>query len=137
MTATLDELPDRHVWTLYDHRVAELAVEVGACRLLTWTLQASAELALGAEFTVRHADGIERGVDPDEPEQMAPLLTLVGRSLESLTVMRRGELVATFSDGTIVTVGPHPRRDAWQVQGGGGLEGMVYRCKAGGRVPFD
>ena len=133
---TLDEFPDRHVWTLDHHRVTQLAVELGACRLLTWTLQASAEVRIGAELTVRQADGIERVIDPDEPEQLAPLLTLVGRSLETLTVMRRGDLLLSFSDGTIVAVGPHRRRDAWQVQGGGALEGMAYRCEAGGRVPW-
>lgn len=136
MTATLEAFPERHVWTLHDHRVTQLAVEPGAFRLLTWTLQASAELRVGARCALRQADGVERAIDPDEPEQLAPLLTLVGRSLETLTVLRRGELVAAFSDGTIVTAGPHPRRDAWHVQGGGGLEGMAYRCEAGGRVPW-
>jgi hypothetical protein len=137
MSATLDELPDRHVWTFHDHRVTQLAAELGSCRLLTWTLQASTEIRLGADFTLRQADGVERTVDPDEPEQFAPLLTLVGRALESLTVLRRGELIAAFSDGTIVTAGAHPRREAWSIQGGGGLEGLAYRCEPGGRVPLE
>jgi hypothetical protein len=134
---TLDAFPDRHVWTLEQHRVTHLTVELGACRLLTWTLEASAEVRLGAWFTLRQADGEERVVDPDEPEQLAPLLTLVGRFLETLTIQRRGDLVLTFSDGTILTAGPHRVRDAWQIQGGGALEGLAYRCDAGGRVPWE
>jgi hypothetical protein len=134
---TLDAFPDRHVWTLEQHRVTQLAVELGGCRLLTWTLEASAEVRLGAGFTLRQADGDERAVDPDEPEQLAPLLTLVGRFLETLTILRRGDLVLTFSDGTILTAGPHQVRDAWHVQGGGALEGLAYRCDAGGSVPWE
>lgn len=131
MSATLEELPDRHRWTLADHRIVQLAVEVGACRLLTWTLHASLELQLAAPFSVRQADGIERTASPDEPEQLAPLLTLVGRTLDSVTLAAEGELVAAFSDGTIVAARPHARREAWRVQGGGALEGVAYRSEPG------
>ena len=134
---TFDDLSDRHVWTLGNHRVTQLAVELGACRIVTWTLQASVDVRIGAAFTLRHADGEARAIDPDQPEQLAPLLTLVGRSLETITVARRGELALAFSDGTIVTVGPHRRHEAWQVQGGGELEGMAYRCEPGGEVPWE
>ncbi len=134
---TFDDYPDRHVWTLGNHRVTQLVVEPGATRLVTWTLQASVDVRIGARFALRHADGEARAIDPDEPEQLAPLLTLVGRALETMTVLRRGELVLTFSDGTILAAGPHRRYEAWHVQGGGELEGMAYRCEPGGRVPWD
>lgn len=132
MSAILEELPDRHRWSFDEHRVTRLSVELGAVRLETWTLQASAELRLGVPFTLRQADGIERTIDPDEPEQLAPMLTLVGRALEALTVTRPGDLVAGFSDGTVLHVEPHARYEAWQLQGGGGLEGMSYVCGPGG-----
>src|SRR5437868_4579422 len=95
MSATLDELPDRHVWTLHDHRVTQLVVELGAVRLVTWTLHASLDVRLGTAFTVRQADGIDRTADPDEPEQLAPLLTLVGRWAETLTATTEAQLVVT------------------------------------------
>ena len=60
MTASLDELPDRHRWTLHDHRVTQLVVELGGVRLVTWTLHASLDVRLGAAFTLRQADGVER-----------------------------------------------------------------------------
>ena len=134
---TFDDFPDRHVWTLGNHRVTQLVVEPGASRLVTWTLQASVDVRIGSAFTLRQADGAERTIDPDEPEQLAPLLTLVGRALETITVVRRGELSLAFSDGTILSVGPHRLYEAWGVQGGGELEGMAYRCEPGGGVPWE
>ena len=134
---TLDDFPDRHVWTLGNHRVTQLVAQMdGACRIVTWTLQASVDVRIATAFTLRQADGDERRIDPDEPEQLAPLLTLVGRALETIVVVRRGELQLTFSDGTILVVGPHRVHEAWEVQGGGELEGMAYRCEPGGRVPW-
>lgn len=136
MTADFSELPDRHIWTLHDHRVTQMAVELGAVRLVTWTLDASVDLRLETPFTLRQADGVERLTDPDEPEQLAPLLTLVGRWIETVTVTQRAELLATFSDGTVIYAGPDTRYEAWQVQGGGALEGVSYVARPGGGVPW-
>jgi hypothetical protein len=136
MTASLDELPDRHLWTLHDHRVTQLVVELGAVRLATWTLHASLDVRVGVPFTIRQADGIDRTADPDEPEQLAPLLTLVGRWIETFAATASAELALTFSDGTILTVAADPRHEAWQVQGGGGLEGLSYVARPGGAKPW-
>ena len=136
MSATLDESPDRHVLTLLDHRVTQFVVELGAVRLLTWTLHDALELRVGVAFQLRQADGLSRRIDPAEPEQLAPLLTLVGRRAESLEVERDGALLVAFSDGTLVTVAPHVRHEAWRLQGAGGLEGLDYRCPAGGGAPW-
>jgi hypothetical protein len=136
MSATLDEHPDRHVWTLHDHRVTQLVVELGATRLVTWTLNASLDVRFGTPFTVRQADGLDRPADPDEPEQLAPLLTLVGRWMETLTVTADGELALAFSDGTVLSARPDPRYEAWQVQGGGALEGLAYVARPGGGAPW-
>ena len=136
MTATLDELPDRHRWTLHDHRVTQLVVELGAARLVTWTLHASLDVRLGVPFVVRQADGEDRPAAPDEPEQLAPLLTLVGRWLETLTATAAGGLRLAFSDGTELRIATDPRYEAWQVQGGGALEGLAYVARPGGGTPW-
>ena len=136
MSATLEESPDRHLLTLLDHRVTQFVVELGAVRLLTWTLHDALELRVGVAFHLRQADGVSRRIDPQEPEQLAPLLTLVGRRAESLEVERDGALLVAFSDGTLLTVAPHVRHEAWRLQGAGGLEGLDYRCAAGGGAPW-
>ena len=63
MSATLDESPDRHVLTLLDHRVTQFVVEVGALRLLTWTLHDALELRVGGHRGRQRDEGRERGDD--------------------------------------------------------------------------
>jgi hypothetical protein len=135
VSASIDERPDRHVLTLLDHQVTQLIVELGAVRLLTWTLRDALELRVGVPFRLRQADGLERRIDPREPEQLAPLLTLLGRRAEAFEVTRDGALSVGFSDGTVVDVLPESRHEAWRLQGAGGLEGLDYRCPAGGGIP--
>ena len=74
MTAEVSETPNEHRWTLRGHRITQLTVDPGSFRLLTWTLEASAEVRLAVPFTFREPDAIERIIDPDEPERLSPLL---------------------------------------------------------------
>src|SRR5688500_15008080 len=135
MSAEVSLTSEEHRWTLSGHRVTQLAVDLSSFRLQTWTLEASAEIRLAVPFAFHEPDGVQRRLDPDEPEQLAPLLSLLGRSVERLVVSRRGELQVAFGDGSSLDVAPHPREEAWEVQGGGALEGMAYRCRPGGGVP--
>lgn len=136
MSAVLDPRPDGHRLSLDEHRVVQLLVELRGVRLQTYSLPDAVELRIAVAFDLRQADGDARRVDPAEPEQLAPLLTLVGRRLEYLVVGDAGRLDAAFSDGTILTVMPHPRAEAWHLQGAGGLEGLDYVCPAGGGRPW-
>ena len=136
MQAQLIEGPDDHHWVLLGHRVTQMVIDAGAVRLQTWSLDASAEVRLGAPFTLRLASGAARTLDPEATESLAPALALLRRPLRSLTMTRGGELTVEFGDGAVVTARPHPRLDAWEVQGAGALEGMSYRCGAGGGVPW-
>lgn len=136
MSAEVSLSPEEHRWVLSGHRVTQLAVDLTSLRFLTWTLEASAEIRLAVPFVFREPDGITRTLDPDEPEQLAPLLSLLGRSIELLVVTRRGGLELGFGDGSSLECSAHPRTDAWEVQGGGALEGMAYRGVAGGGAPW-
>ena len=131
MSATLIESPDEHHWVLLDHQVTQLVLDTSSFRIQTWALDASAEIRCAAPFTLRHASGAGRTLDPSETETLAPVLALLRRRLESITVSRDGELTAAFSGGVSLTVGrgagASGRRGAgWEVQGGGALEGMSY-----------
>jgi hypothetical protein len=136
MTAELMETPDEHRWTLRDHRVTLLAVDLRSLRFQTWTLEASAEIRLGAPFIYVEPDGLERRLSLDEPEQLAPLLSLLGRSIDTLLITRRGQLAIRFGDGSSITIEPHARTEAWEIQGGGALEGLGYLCQPGGGTPW-
>src|SRR5688500_10759815 len=102
MTAELDHTPERHRWALAGHRVTQLSIDTTSTQLYSWSLQASLAVRFSAPFSVRQADGAERLVDPHAPEQLAPLLTLIGREIEVLIVERDGVLTVGLSDGTVL-----------------------------------
>ena len=137
MSADITETPNEHRWRLGGHRITQLSIDLTSFRLLTWTLEASAEVRLAVPFTFREPDAIERIIDPHEPEQLSPLLSLLGRTMDLLIATRDGELSLAFGDGSSLRAVPHPRKEAWEVQGGGALEGMSYRCEPGGGAPWD
>ena len=136
MSASLDQSPDRHRWTLKGHRVTQFCADLGSARLQSWSLQSSLEIRLAVPFALAHADGIVREVDPDEPERLAPLLSLLGREIVELVVTHTGALSVAFSDGTTISVESHPRYEAFEVQGGGELEGLAYLAGPGGGPPW-
>lgn len=126
MGATLIESPDEHHWVLLDHQVTQIVVDAGSFHVQTWSLDGSAEIRCSASFTLRQSRGAERTIDPAETETLAPVLTLLRRRLESITITRDGELTAAFSGGASVVVRSGRRGAGWEVQGGGALEGMSY-----------
>ena len=137
MTDTLTESPDEHRWELTGHRVAQLSVDPSAVRLLSWSLHSSLDVRIAAPFVLLQADGERRGIDPVASEEVAPLLTLVGRGMRSLTVTREGALTLHFGEGTTIECAPSRRREAFQVQGGGALEGVAYVAGSPGGVPWE
>ena len=126
MSAILDESPDRHAWMLEGHRVTQICIDLASVRFESWTLQDSLDVRISGTFELRELDGGTRSIDPTQPEQLAPLLTLLGAEMRTLSVSRAGFLDLSFSEGTQLSVSPRPRRDAFAVQGGGSLEGLSY-----------
>jgi hypothetical protein len=136
VSATLDDSPDQHLWTFSEHRITQLCIDPTACRLQTWSLNASLEIRIGVPFQLTLADGSSRDIDPEAHEQVAPMLTLMSRELLQLTVTRGGSLDVRFSDGSTVSVESHPRYEAFEVIGAGSLEGMQYRASRVGGSPW-
>jgi uncharacterized protein DUF6188 len=132
MTATLIESPDEHHWVLLDHRVTGLSFDARSFRFQTWSLDASAEVRCAAPFRLRLASGLERTLDPADTETLAPVLTLLRRPVQSLTISKGGELAVDFAGSIALLIGADRRVEAWEVQGGGALEGLRYRCEVGG-----
>ena len=130
MGATLIESPDEHHWVLLDHQVTQVAFDTGSFRVQTWSLEGSAEVRCSAQCAIRQPSGATRVIDPTETETLAPVLSLLGRRLESITITKEGELTAAFSGGVSMVVGRQGasgrRRAGWEVHGGGALEGMSY-----------
>ena len=136
MRATLIQSTDEHHWVLLDYRVTQLVVDAGSFRLLSWSLEGSLEVRFGAPFTLVSARGGERRLDPEQTEGLAPVLALLRRPLQSVTITRDGTLSVEFGDGVVLRAEPDPRYEAWEVQGAGALEGMGYQCDVGGGSPW-
>lgn len=136
MSASLEETFDRHAWTFENQPVTQLCVHRASCRLESWTLQAMLEIRLNAPFRFSLPDGTSRTIDPEATEQVAPLLTLIGRAVAYMTVTRVGSLEVGFGDGSVLSAESHPRYEAFQVNGGGALEGLQYLARSGGGAPW-
>jgi hypothetical protein len=136
VSAWVEERDDAHEWTLEGHRLTELAVDREGLRLQSWSMTESVFLRVLAPFQYAQADGSDRTVDPHEPEQLSPLLSLLGRLVLSVTVHADGRLVVRFGDGSALSCMPRGARDAWELQGAGALEGLAYRAPAGGGTPW-
>jgi hypothetical protein len=137
MRATLIESPDEHHWMLLDHRVTQLVFDARAFRMQTWSLDSSVEIRLAGPFTFVSPRGGERRLDPEQTEGLAPVLGLLRRPVQSLTITRAGDLVVALGDGAELQIGPSVRGDAWEVVGAGSMEGMGYRCATDGRAPWE
>ena len=136
MSASLEETFDQHAWTFENQPVTQLCVHRTSCSLESWTLQALLEIRLSAPFRLSLPDGTSRAIDPEASEQVAPLLTLIGRAVTYLTVTRAGSLEVGFGDGSVLSTESHLRHEAFQVNGGGALEGLQYLARPGGGVPW-
>ena len=131
MNAQLIESEDEHHWVLLDHRVTQLVIDRASIRIQTWSLEGSADIRLAGPFALQLASGGTRHIDPIDTERLAPCLAMVGLGVRSVTVTRNGTLTLEFTDGSTIAVAPDPRRAAWDVQGGGILEGMAYAGQPG------
>jgi hypothetical protein len=136
VSASVEERGNAHEWTLEGHRLSELAVDREGLRLQSWSMSESVHLRVLAPFRYAQADGSDREIDPCEPEQLSPLLSLLGRLVPGATVHADGTLVLRFGDGSVLACAPHDRRAAWELQGAGALEGLAYRVPAGGGAPW-
>lgn len=135
MHASLIPSDDEHHWVLLDHQVTALTFDPRALRFQTWSLDGSTEVRIAAPFTLRGAGVVataDRTLDPIDTLTLAPTLALLRRRLASLTITRTGELTAAFTDGSALVCAPDRRTEAWEVQGGGALEGMAYRAPTAG-----
>ena len=131
MNAQLIESEDEHHWVLLDHRVTQLVIDRASIRIQTWSLEGSADIKLAAPFVLQLASGSTRHIDPTDTERLAPCLAMVGLGVRSVTVTRTGTLTLALTDGSTIAISPDPRRSAWDVQGGGILEGMAYAGEPG------
>lgn len=64
------------------------------------------------------------------PMEYAPLVSLIGRTVEAARVTHSGELVVEFDDGRRLSAGPDPHYEAWNVT----IEDLLVVCIPGGGI---
>ena len=81
----------------------------------------SFEVRIEQPFVVAGSDGEVR-LDPEgDPQQMAPALRVLRRTVEQAIAFKDGGLELTFDDGAVLRVAAGEDYEAWNIVGPGGL----------------
>jgi hypothetical protein len=75
-----------------------------------------AEVVIEGPFHLR-IDGVDHFLDPADRRGLGPVLTLYPGRVDSLHMQLDGTLIATFEGGSVLTVPPDDRYEAWNVGG--------------------
>ena len=101
-----------------------------------WSAERSLSIIFGSTLILSER-GCEDGVfDPAQNEMLGPLLLLLHRPVSSFKASIDGRCVLRFIDGTELRGVPHPRFEAWEASGTGGLKGISLLCGPGGGSPW-
>lgn len=83
--------------------------------------EGSFEVRIEQPFVVTGSDG-EVTLDAEgDPQQMAPALRVLRRTVEQAIAFKDGGLELTFDDGTVLRVAADEDYEAWNIAGPGGL----------------
>ena len=89
-------------------------------------------IRIGGKFLIE-TNGVVVSFDPAGPAAgLGPALELGReRSVAQAIIRRTGDLVLTFNEGTVLTVPPDEKYEAWELSGPGGL---LVVCVPGGSL---
>ncbi len=132
MDAQLIDTADEHHWVLIDYRVSEVVAGAGWFAVRVWSIGGSFEARVTTSCALVLSSGVRRDLRPDNAESLAPLLALVGVGVRSLTTTRNGPTTVAFGDDSVLELTRSGRAQAWEIEGGGVLEGMSYDASGTG-----
>ncbi len=78
--------------------------------------RASTSIRIGSPFEYVQ-DGVTLRVDPEQTEQLAPLLTLHKAGVNEGFAIKDGNLVLRFDGGREIRVAPNEQYEAWEASG--------------------
>jgi hypothetical protein len=136
MLATSQKSADRHLWTFSDNDIIQLAIDPTSLRISCGSIDAQLDIRLESPFLFEDAEGTQSQIDPDEPHQIAPMLSLIGVSVIHLDITSDGTMEVRFGDGSWIRAQPDPADEAWEVDGTGTLKQINYLCSPGGGSPW-
>lgn len=136
MPAYLVESPTVHEWTISDHPLTTVAVDLSQVRLQSWTGGGAFDIRFGAPFLLTRVAGNLVRVDAENPLTVAPLLELLGRGITRVCMTRAANLVVEFDSGDRLTAEAHREFDSWEAEFTGPFGRYGYLCGAGGGSPW-
>ena len=91
---------------------------------------------LEAPFTLHRADGTKFEMNPGQPEDLYPLLSVLHRPVTSFRASSEGECQMHFHGGDVLTCLPVENYEAWNSHGSGNLASASLLCGPGGGSPW-
>ena len=89
------------------------------------------EISIGNLFRLVQGCVVQE-FDPDKFTTLGPALSMVRKTIEQAVAYKNGRLRLEFSDGSLITAGPHPQYEAWQISGWDAPGTMLIVCTPGG-----
>ena len=101
-----------------------------------WTLEKDLLVVFGTPFTFRSTDGQIRQFNPEQSEELGPLLSILQKHAITFSSSSLGSCTLSFEDGTELHSEPHPLYEAWYSKGSGNLSSASLLCGVGGGSPW-
>lgn len=131
MNSLMREFDDRRIWAIGGHEVTRLCVDYRVTIEIWWRDEASPDnyvtIQIGNSF-VLHRGGAQIEVIPEQITTVAPVLQILHRPVESLTVYRDGRLVLRMCDGDEIVVEKDAHFESWETHGTGELADVNMLC---------
>lgn len=136
MPAYLVETPSVHEWTVTEHPLTALTIDLSQIRLQSWTGGGAFEIRFSAPFIHTPSSASPLVVDVENPPTAAPLLELVGRGIKGIRITSAASLIVEFESGDRLNAEAHPDFEAWEAEFRGPFARRGYLCMAGGGSPW-
>jgi hypothetical protein len=92
----------------------------------------TAELYVETPFRLI-GSGTDATCVPEDPESLAPALSLVNKKIIEIRISNSGSMTTNFESGVSINVDPHGAYEAWQL---GGSTGFLLVCQPEKGVSF-
>lgn len=126
----LDERKDSFVLTI-KKRITGCCVGTGF-EILLLDGEDEIRIRIGGCFVLKDGD-ISQTFDPDQPTTLASALRIIYEVVESAVAYKNGQLEINFSNGMILSAGPDPHYESWQISGRTPIELLIV-CAPGGEL---
>lgn len=130
MNSELQLIENNDFWELStEGRVVTRCLVDHAFTIESWESEGeTVSLRIESSFVLLHR-GDEQALSSGNPRELGPALIALHKEIESVKAFKAGGIQVRFSDGSVLSVKPHPDFEAWELVSSGGLRVV---CNPGG-----